>query len=57
MQQSSKEVQHSFQDRVDTLALMYVQNRFDVKSMSVNDFMEVFCETSNSIEAFFKGHE
>lgn len=57
MQQSSKEVQHSLQDRIDTLALMYVQNHFDVKSMSVNDFMEAFCETSNAIVTFFKEHE
>lgn len=33
-------VKKSMQDRIDSLAIAYVQSHFDVKSMSVTDFVK-----------------
>ncbi|MCB5875872.1 hypothetical protein LIR51_13705 [Blautia producta] len=33
-------VKQSLQDRIDRIAIAYVQSHFDVKSMSVTDFVK-----------------
>jgi len=39
----------SLQDRIDRLAIAYIENHYDVKNMSVSDFMEKFNETCGEI--------
>ena len=37
------------QERIDKLAMLYIQNHYDVKSMSIPEFLKVFDKTCNEI--------
>jgi uncharacterized protein YutE (UPF0331/DUF86 family) len=39
------------QERVDQLAMLYIQSHYDIKSMSIPEFLKVFDETCNEIIA------
>ena len=49
---NNEKVQLSFQDRVDRIAIAYVQSHYDVKSMSIPEFMEAFNKAGNEIIDF-----
>ena len=40
---------NEFQERVDKLALFYLTNHYDVKEMSVKEFVNKFNETAEQI--------
>lgn len=54
---SNEKIQLSFQDRVDRIAIAYIQSHYDVRSMSVPEFMKVFNETANEIIDFMSKTE
>lgn len=42
-------VKQSLQDRIDRIAIAYVQSHFDVKSMSVTDFVKEIANAQYAI--------
>lgn len=47
-------VKKSMQDRIDNLAIAYVQSHFDVKSMSVVDFVKEVCDAQYAIAEYLE---
>lgn len=47
-------VKQSMQDRIDKLAVAYVQSHFDVKSMSVVDFVKEVTNAQYSIVEYLE---
>jgi predicted nucleotidyltransferase len=45
-----------FQNRVDKLALLYLEKNYDISSMSVEEYIKKFNEISESIVKAF-GHQ
>jgi len=45
-------VKQSMQDRIDKLAIAYVQSHFDVKEMPVVDFVKEVNNAQNAIVAY-----
>lgn len=47
-------VKQSIQDRIDNLAIAYVQNHFDVKAMSVTDFLKEVANAQYAIADYLE---
>lgn len=47
-------LQQSMQDRIDQLAIAYVQSHFDVKSMSVVDFVKEVANAQYAIADYLE---
>lgn len=41
--------ENNFQERIDSLAMLYIQNHYDIKSMSISELVKVFNKTCNEI--------
>lgn len=50
-------VKSSMQDRIDSFAIAYVQSHFDVKSMSVTDFMKEVTNAQYAIADYLEVKE
>ena len=47
----------SMQDRIDKIAIAYVQSHFDVKSMSVEDFVKEIANAQYAIASYLEVKE
>lgn len=47
-------IKQSMQDRIDSLAIAYVQSHFDVKSMSVIDFVKEVANAQYAIADYLE---
>ena len=47
-----EKVVNSMQDRIDRLAIAYVQSHYDVKSMTVTDFVKAVADVQYEIAAY-----
>lgn len=50
-------IKSSLQDRIDALAIAYVQSHFDVKSMSVTDFVKEVASAQYAIVEYLEVSE
>lgn len=47
-------VKLSFQDRIERLAIAYIQSHYDVKSMTLEDFIHKVSETMEQLDALVR---
>jgi len=46
---------NQFQDRIDMLAIAYIQEHYDIKAMTPQEFLRVFNEVCNQLIDAYQG--